>query len=206
MVDALSQATGHSEVKVFPFRNVLLALLFGAGIVFALIFMQSSDTSRVANVVADRFDVSLPQSDYSPSEVVTRQMESLRASTRDIDRLVECYSYASPANRGITGPFENFANLVLSEPYDEMALCKEYQVGTPVIDGNDASVLVSLLTVDDAALAFRFILSKQSSAPYEGCWMTEGVYPLIPEGMPAAMPDEEPESVLKTSERAVRLE
>jgi len=134
--------------------------------------------SHLRDELADYVDTTLPRPELTPEQVVSKQVESMRASWLDHDRLRECYSFAAPSNRAVTGPFERFANLVRSSPYDNLGTCQAYQVGKAVVEGNSAAVLVSLHTSDDQSLAFRFLLSKQSEAPYEDCWMTEGVYAL----------------------------
>ena len=63
-------------------------------------------------------------------------------------------------------------------PYSELGKCAAYQVGTAVIEGDAAAVLVTLLTDRDQSLAFRFVLGKQKQTPYAECWMTEGVFAL----------------------------
>jgi hypothetical protein len=54
-------------------------------------------------------------------------------------------------------------------------------VGQAVIEEEAAAVLVSLLTSHDQSSAFRFLLRRQTEAPYAGCWMTEGVFVLTTE-------------------------
>ncbi len=163
--------------------RVILILLFAGGILLAWIaqraVLSAARTERRADlIIQDRFDVSIPKAEYTPEQVVDMQIASLQAAMLDNERLIECYSFAAPSNRASTGPFENFSALVKAYPYNELGKCVAYQVGTAVIEGDAAAVLVTLLSDRDQSLAFRFVLGKQKQAPYAGCWMTEGVFAL----------------------------
>lgn len=125
---------------------------------------------------ADKYvDVNIPSIHFSPAEVVTLQVQSIRDAVADPLRLTVCYSLASPKNRTFTGPFENFAQMVMMPPYDRLTTCQDWQVGSPIIEENYAAVLVSTVSKDADAAAFRFILRQQDEAPYSGCWLTESV-------------------------------
>lgn len=120
-------------------------------------------------------DFSIPQPDYSPAEVVTLQIESMRDSASSPERLTTCYSLASPQNREITGPIERFGAMVMMPPYDRLARCQAWQVGRPVIDQDHAAVLVSTISSDGSGVAFRFLLRLHTEHPFDGCWLTEAV-------------------------------
>lgn len=161
----------------------MLILLFAGGVLLAWIVqravLSTATTEPHADmIIRDRFDVSIPKAEFTPQQVVDKQMASLQAAMLDNEQLIECYSFAAPSNRATTGPFENFSALVRTYPYIELGRCADYQVGTAVIEGDAAAVLVTLLTDRDESLAFRFVLGKQTQAPYTGCWMTEGVFAL----------------------------
>lgn len=164
--------------------RAMLILLFSVGMLLAWIAQRAVLSAarperRADMIIQDRFDVSIPKAEYTPEQVVDKQIASLQAAMLDNERLIECYSFAAPSNRAFTGPFENFSALVRAYPYDELGKCAAYQVGTAVIDGDAAAVLVTLLTDTDKSLAFRFVLGKQKQDPYAGCWMTEGVFALL---------------------------
>lgn len=121
----------------------------------------------------------LPLASYSPEQVVQAQVESVREAVSNPAALSVCYSFASPSNRQLTGPFERFAEMVTTEPYRQLGRCQEFKVGSAVTDGATATVLVSALGEDGQSLAFMFVLSKQQEAPYRDIWMTDGVLPLL---------------------------
>jgi len=131
----------------------------------------------------DRVDTSLPNADLSPEDVVRIQLESWRASADNPDALVAAYSMASPQNREVTGPFERFSRMVASEPFSALPIADQWLIGAAHIEGNFATVLVSLTLGDDLS-AFRFYLRKQDLAPYTDCWMTDSVEPQVLADLP----------------------
>ena len=61
-----------------------------------------------------------PTVEQSPAEVVNHQLAALS----DVDRvrgILQCWAFASPANRAATGPPERFGKMLLEPPYDALA-------------------------------------------------------------------------------------
>lgn len=122
---------------------------------------------------AERIDPNLPAPELTPEEVVWLQVTSIRESRLRPQDLVPCYSLTSPATRESFGSFDHFASLIASAPYSEIALSRDFQVQNAEIKNNLAIVPVTLLSNDDHAHVFRFLLTKQWKSPYRECWMTE---------------------------------
>lgn len=164
-------------------QTVLLFASFLVGIItwltFIVLFRGSQDqaeskSSNYQNQIQDDFDADIPQPQFSPSDVVTLQVNSIRDAVGDRAKLKVCYSLASPENRKHTGPFQRFAEIVMLPPYDRLATCIDWQVGGAVIDKDLAAVLVSTITLNGEVSGFRFILKRQASSMRK-CWLTEGV-------------------------------
>jgi hypothetical protein len=129
-----------------------------------------------------------PHAKLSPEEVVRLQMAALRAYRTDDAALLQCFALASPANRAVTGPLEDFSQMVQGPRYRAMIHGKKSVVGTPVFHGRQAMILVSVIDDERNLLLYRFYLSRQNAEPYVDCWMTDAV---TFEGMatpPAATP------------------
>jgi hypothetical protein len=136
-------------------------------------------TGAVAQLQVDNdFDSSVPRAALSPSDVVSLQVRSIRASVEDLAKLKVCYSLASHENRRQTGPFSRFSNMVKVPPYDHLATCVDWQLGGTVVDKEFATVLVSTVSKEGDICGFRFILQRQN-CNNETCWMTEGVDHLV---------------------------
>ncbi|MCA9160271.1 MAG: hypothetical protein KDA72_18190 [Planctomycetales bacterium] len=169
-------------------RLLMLFCVGGLSAGVARNYLFSQPTGVVSE--QDGIVVSIPKPSLTPEDVVREQVESMRASTTNPNALVTCFSFASPSNRELTGPYERFAKLVNTEPYRQIKVCREYQIGRAMIEGDAASVLVPILIENGPGAAFQFQLTKQSEAPYRDCWMTDGVFPLLPlhSGLPRSEP------------------
>lgn len=112
-----------------------------------------------------------------PEEVVRRQLEAARKSRDNPQALIECYAYASPENKKAVGSFENFNKLIHSEVFLPFVTHSEAIIGTPVVNGSLATVLVTLVRDQQRPATYRFFLSQKNVVPYTESWMTDGVAP-----------------------------
>ena len=169
-------------------RLVALVVCFVLGLVVCGVVLFSRSTAANASRPlpiddesdAQYVDVTLASKDATPEQVVTQQLNSLHASLTDPSQLKACYSLASPENRKLTGPFSRFAAMVMQPPYDQLARCTTWQVGSAEIEDDYAAVLVSTINNHEQPQAFRFLLRLHGRAPYQGCWLTDAVQVLQP--------------------------
>ncbi len=104
-------------------------------------------------------------------------MEALTEWSDDPTAAERVFEYASPANRAVTGPLDRFRGMVKRKPYDALIGNCGWIAGTPMIAGDAAIVLVTLIDSQNDLRAYRFYLSRQPSA--DGvAWMTDGVIAL----------------------------
>jgi hypothetical protein len=128
------------------------------------------DTTPVGNLVQ-------PKPNFSPDKVVEIQLAGL--TNPDFSQgIQQCFAFASPNNRQATGPLPRFAAMVCRSPYAVLMHHHLVLVGSPIIEGENASVVVTLLDEAGGIHVFQFLLSKQHGETVENCWMTEAVYPL----------------------------
>jgi hypothetical protein len=163
--------------------TVFCALGFLLAIAVEAANEQLSLGGRKASPPVEVFDASpitdliQPAPSYSPEEVVEIQTGGLASS--DVSRgIQQCFAFASPSNRQMTGPIARFAVMVRRPPYAALMRNRLKLLGSPVIDGDSASVVVTLLDDHNAIHVFQFLLSKQHGNDVENCWMTDAVYPL----------------------------
>ncbi|MGB7325933.1 MAG: hypothetical protein WBD31_13745 [Rubripirellula sp.] len=167
---------------------------------------ETADTSAVVTV-SDDFDPTVADPTFSPEEVVRLQLASLHEAAEHPERLVECFSLASPENRLNTGPLSRFAELIRDKSYFPLLGHQNAMIGrAKVIDGH-AVVMATIVAVDDKAYSFEFLLSRyrpteSTSGPLIAdaagvderqpvddagmCWMTDGVYPVFVADVPPA--------------------
>jgi hypothetical protein len=137
---------------------------------------------------AERLDLShiiLPSAELTPDEVVRLQLAGLRDPQSDGVGILQCYAFASPANRAITGPLDRFGKMVRQGAFQCMATPRTMLVGRPQQTDRIARVLVTLVDDEDRLHAFTFVLGRQQEAPFKDCWMTEAVLPSLPAAAPS---------------------
>ena len=147
--------------------------------------LAPSDLERV-----DLARVVLPSAALAPDEVVRLQLTGLSDEQADGVGILQCYCFASPANRAVTGPLDRFGAMVRQGPFHCMARPRALLIGRPQQDKHVARVLVTVIDEDSRVRAFTFVLARQQIAPFQNCWMTEAVLPALPMGnldkLPAA--------------------
>ena len=178
-----------AKLNVRRWLYVIAALLSGVllGNAWSLASRARPDFSRSGISHAENGDsatalefsreAKLANRELSPRDVVLAQVRSLRDARNAPEQIVRCYELASPGNRAITGPLERFSVMVSEPPFDVLSSHENWQVGAAFVEGRNAVVLVTTCDNEGEAAAFRFVLAKQTQAPFEECWMTESVLP-----------------------------
>ncbi|MEM7316534.1 MAG: hypothetical protein AAF497_25645 [Planctomycetota bacterium] len=170
-------------------RPSLLAALIGVCVIgFCSLFLRSStaDPIRQAGILAD---LTFPSPTIKPEDVVRIQVEAMRAESQGLGAL-QCYCFAAPSNRVVTGPVDRFAQLIRNPPYDSIGESETYSIGGAEIDGDISRTTVVVVGKDQQVRVFSWVLRKQVAVPYESCWMTVGVFvlhdapsvPALPQG------------------------
>lgn len=118
-----------------------------------------------------------PNPDLSPREVVTIQLEALQNNDlypRDGGIRV-AFEYASPENRSFIGHVERFIELVKNPLYRPLIGFQRATIAGVLILGDHAQVQVEVVDTRGVQMKYVWSLSRQEDAPYEDCWMTDGV-------------------------------
>lgn len=120
-----------------------------------------------------------PHPKLSPREVVRIQANALEDNDRvHPDWGIEVvWRFASPANKQYTGPLERFTEMVKNPLYAPMLNHLGAEVEGAVTVGPSAQVDVTLKTRHGYA-RYRFVLRRQVSGEFAGCWMTDSVGPV----------------------------
>ncbi len=119
-----------------------------------------------------------PSPALSAEEVVAVQLEALRTEPRHGGAgpgVRVAWAFASPGNRAATGPLSRFAAMLRSPLYVGLLDHRAAQAGPARESGDVAELEVLVLTRDDAALGFTWVLGRCSGAPHPGCWLTDAV-------------------------------
>jgi hypothetical protein len=148
-------------------------------------FVGSGGRSAADLGSLDLTHVVLPRPDLAPDDVVRLQLGGLSDPQADGVGILQCYCFASPANRAMTGPLEKFGRMVRQGPYFCLARPRALLVGQPQYGDRVARLLVTVIDHQSSVQAFLFVLSRQKTPPFEDCWMTEAVLPALSVGEPA---------------------
>ncbi len=132
-------------------------------------------------------DLSLePNPNLSPDEVVEIQLAALadNDSPAPDDGIRVTFKFASPANRKITGPVENFILLVKNPLYLPLLNHATSEVRNLDTTKTVAQRHVIVTDAEGRRATFIWILSKQPDGPHKDCWMTDSVQRLETVGKP----------------------
>ena len=120
-------------------------------------------------------DALVPRPGLSPGEVIRIQLEALRHNDEQDRGIKVAFRFASPANREQTGPLPRFVRMIRQGPYALMLDFREASYGTVEVREEVARQRVTL-TGARSRVSYWFYLSRQSKAPFAGCWMTDAVF------------------------------
>jgi hypothetical protein len=181
-----SSTRGGLVIVLFVFFVLAFALATGAQ--FFVSRLTNNHPQQLAN--ADEIfsetsikDLVQPDPSFAPEKVVALQLAGLAQADLSAG-IQQCFVLASPSNKQMTGPVVRFAAMVRRFPYDAMIHHQLALIGRPILEKENAAVLVTLLDVRGEIHVFQFVLSKQHGSEVENCWMTDAVYPI--EQLPAA--------------------
>lgn len=118
-----------------------------------------------------------PSLHLSPDQVVKLQLEGLQNNDLTTDNLGIriCFNFASPGNKIITGPIENFIKLVKTPVYKTLIGFERAEFSQVVVKGRSAQQAVRVIHTNGENALYAFVLSQQDEAPYQDCWMTDAV-------------------------------
>jgi hypothetical protein len=122
----------------------------------------------------------VPRPELSPQEVVRYQVAALQQnddpkSDAGIER---AFRFASPSNKQVTGPLENFVQILKSPAYSSLLYSRSSSIVGSEVSGDQAKVAVKVVAADGRELTYVFVLSKQNEGDFNNCWMTDAVAPL----------------------------
>ena len=118
-----------------------------------------------------------PDSTLSPAEVVRLQVQALGQNDTPYDGagIEAAFNFASPANKEATGPLSRFRTLFDTPEYGPMIDHEGATYSDPKIEDGGAQVGVILTSEEGVRVGYLFQLSRQTTSPHEGCWMTDAV-------------------------------
>lgn len=112
-------------------------------------------------------------------QVVAAQLAALRTEARRGvgagEGIQAAWAFASPENQAATGPLARFAAMLRGPVYGGLLSHRAAHLGPVHQRGDDARQEVLVLTDDDAAQGFTWVLGRRREGAHAGCWLTDGV-------------------------------
>ena len=133
---------------------------------FLLTFFTFSKS--VANLVK-------PNNEIEPIQVVKIQLRSLKNNNelyKDAG-IEQTWEFAHPKNKNVTGPLENFKDMLKGDSYSMLLNHIEHKVEEISESENMASFEVTVLDDKKRYYKFKWIVEKYvKDGPLKGCWLT----------------------------------
>ncbi len=129
-----------------------------------------------------------PSLQHQPADVVRIVIEALANNDDPFADagIATTFAFASPANKGNTGPLSKFTQMVRSPSYAIMIDHLEHEFSDVVRSGDKAYQMVRILGASGAEVIFAFRLGLQRDGEFAGMWMTDAVWPVASGDIPAA--------------------
>lgn len=129
-------------------------------------------TLIVVFTLAGAAETLAPAPALSPKAVVEAQLSALREDSPQ--GLMRAFQFASPANRSLTGPVERFSAMI-RDSYPELLGHRSAIYGETLIKEDEAAQAVEIIARDGQVYRYVFVMSRQTTGDYLGCWMTDSV-------------------------------
>ncbi len=98
------------------------------------------------------------------------------------------FAFTSPENRDVTGPIARFRALVKSSAYRPIIGHAKADRGPVLVVAQHARERVAITGAHGERVTYLFLLSRQETGAYKGCWMADGVLREI-DGGSSDLPD-----------------
>ena len=134
--------------------------------------------SCTTSVPAENIDTTAQTSVVESNAILTEILESYQNFSNSPQISLDIiWNYAHPDNKKITGPKENFRNMLLSEPYNSILDLKEYSFTKTVETKDTEHYEIKILANNNSyfEVTWVFQLDKCPENPTNDCWLTIAV-------------------------------
>ena len=120
-------------------------------------------------------DLIKPNSGIEPIQVVKIQLRGLKNNDQlyKDGGIEQTWEFAHPKNKNVTGPLENFKDMLKGDSYSMLLNHIEHKVKQISASENIASFEVTVLDDKKRYYKFKWIVEKYvKDGPLKGCWLT----------------------------------
>ena len=125
--------------------------------------------------VPTAMDFTVPSAAIPPEQVVEIQLKALQGNDEHDHGIAQVYLFASPSNLALTGPFPKFASMIHAS-YDHLLGHRRAVQLKPMTFEDQTSIFVEVTGKLGRVETYVWILQRQPSGPYAGCWLTSSVH------------------------------
>ena len=120
-------------------------------------------------------DLVKPNNGIEPIQVVKIQLRGLKTNNepyKDVG-IEQTWEFAHAKNKNVTGPLENFKDMLKGDSYSMLLNHIEHKVEQIYVSENKASFEVTVLDDKKRYYKFKWIVEKYvKDGPLKGCWLT----------------------------------
>ena len=118
-----------------------------------------------------------PEPGLGPAAVVDIVLHALQRNDEPVadHGIAVTFAFTSPENHDITGPLDRFRALVKSSAFRTMIGHTRADRGPLVVVAAHARERVEITGAHGERVVYVFLLSRQETGMYKGCWMADGV-------------------------------
>ena len=120
-------------------------------------------------------DLVKPNNGIEPIQVVKIQLRGLKTNDepyKDVG-IEQTWEFAHPKNKNVTGPLENFKDMLKGDSYSMLLNHIEHKVKQISVSENMASFEVTVLDDKKRYYKFKWIVEKYvKDGTLKGCWLT----------------------------------
>ena len=118
-----------------------------------------------------------PEPGLGPDAVVGIMLRALQHNDDPVadHGIAVTFAFTSPENRDITGPIDRFRALVKSSAFRPMIGHAKADRGPVIVLAEHARERVAITGANGERVVYLFLLSRQETGAYKGCWMADGV-------------------------------
>ena len=138
----------------------------------ALVWLLVNNSANSQGIIS-------PHPDIQPQNVIKIQLKSLQQNNKPTPDagILQTWAFAHPSNKIITGPVERFTLMMKSQNYKNMLYHRNHSIELVFKSKRYSQFAVSITTLDDQKMKFKWELEKVQKGEFSGSWMTTSVSP-----------------------------
>ena len=130
-------------------------------------------------------DILKPSTEIEPEKVIKIQLTALMENDNPyIDRgIVQTWEFAHPNNRKMTGPLENFKNMIKTDSYSMLLDHSNHKISEVYMSDKVATFEVTVMDSEKKYYKFKWQVEKYNGeGNLKDCWLTSAVSQPMPIG------------------------